>query len=210
KASNSTDFAISDNGGAQWFWAGNSNSATTGFVDVKMNTAVPLSGIALVAERVDGILVAEAGISAAPSISSGRTYVNLNAPMTTAISFANTNSQNALISFYFTDTGGNDFGYGTFTLTVGQQMSAFLNQPPFNAPSSMEGTFTFSSSNPVGAVSLQGLTNEAGNFLYTTLPMAPVSGPTPNPVIVPDFADGGGWKTQVILINPSDGLVSGM
>jgi hypothetical protein len=158
---------------------------------------------------VNGVLAAEAGVPASPPISSGRTYVNLNVPVTTGISFANSGGQDAVISFYFTNATGTDFGHGSFTLTASHQMAAFLNQPPFNGPSSMEGTFTFSSSVPVGAVALQGLTNQRGEFLYTTVPLAPVSGSTPDTVIIPDFANGGGWRTQVIMINPSDSRITG-
>jgi hypothetical protein len=140
---------------------------------------------------------------------SGRTYVNLKPPASTGISFANSGDQDAVISFYFTDAAGTDFGRGSFTLAAHSQISALLDKPPFNGPSSAEGTFTFSSSVPVGAVTVQGLINPRGEFLYTTFPFAPVNGSSSDPVIIPDFADGGGWTTQVILINPSDSPITG-
>ena len=50
----------------------------------------------------------------------------------------------------------------------------------------------------------------------TTLPVAPLVGP-PSPfsttpmgtVYFPHFADGGGWATQVILVNPTDRTIAG-
>src|SRR4029077_3085370 len=137
---------------------------------------------------------------------SGRTYVSQNGTVTTGISFANSGSQGAVISFYFTDANGIDFNRGSFGLAAGQQIAAFLNQPPFKGPSSLEGTFTFSSSVPVGVVAVHGLTNERGEFLFTTVPIAPLSTPSSTSVIVPDFADGAGWTTQLILVNPSDNV----
>jgi len=86
-----------------------------------------------------------------------------------------------------------------------------MTQGPFNAPNPMEGTFTFTSSpGPVGAIALRGLTNERGEFLMSTLPVSPLlSTPVSNPIVLPHFADGGGWTTQIILTNPYDTQVSG-
>jgi hypothetical protein len=206
-ASTTVNFTIPQNGGVYWLWTGNSSSSTTAYANLKMNTPASPSGIALISERVNGVLVADASAPASPSISSGRTYVNLNSPVSTGISFANPGAQDAVISFYFTNAVG-DFGSGVFTLPAGSQMAAFLNQPPFNAPS-MEGTFTFTSSVPVGAVAQQTMTNQRGELLYTTLPFGPVSGSASNPVTISNFANGGGWNTQVILTNPSDSLIAG-
>jgi hypothetical protein len=203
------DFTIPQNGGVKWLLAGNSGSAITGYGNAHMSTAASASGVVLVGERVNGVLVSEAALPASPSILSGRTYVNLNAPVTTGVALANPGSQDAVISFYFTDATGTDFGRGSFTLTANSLMQTYLNQPPFNGPPSLEGTFTFSSTVPLGAVALQGLTNQAGEFLYTTVPLAPITGSTSDPVLIPDFANGGGWTTQVILINPSDSPISG-
>src|SRR5262249_43042129 len=36
------------------------------------------------------------------------------------------------------------------------------------------------------------------------------SGPAGGSMIIPEFADGGGWSTQVILINPTDAPMNGV
>src|SRR5207249_4552949 len=134
--------------------------------------------------RVNGVLVAEAGVSASPLISSGRTYVNMTGAAATGVAFANPTSQNAVISYYFTTTDGIDFGSGAFTLAAGQQFATFFDQAPFNCPPNIEGTFTFSASSPIGVIALQSLTNQVGNFLYTSIPLAPVTGASPDPVLL--------------------------
>ena len=82
----------------------------------------------------------------------------------------------------------------------------------------MFGTFTFTSNQPVAVIALRGFVNERSEFLMTTLPVAPVlrfGAPGPfswNPtdtVYFPHFADGGGWTTQVVLVNPTYALISG-
>ena len=63
---------------------------------------------------------------------------------------------------------------------------------------------------PVPVVALRGLTNERGEFLITTLPVVDLSASVGNSTVaLPHFADGGGWTTQVILVNPKDASISG-
>ena len=71
------------------------------------------------------------------------------------------------------------------------------------------GTFTFESSVPIAVIALRGFTNEAGEFLMTTLPVAPLSPVSEETVYIPHFAAGGGWVTEVILVNPTDQAITG-
>ena len=71
------------------------------------------------------------------------------------------------------------------------------------------GTFTFTSNLPVAVIALRGFVNERSEFLMTTLPVAPLAVPTTGTVYFPHFADGGGWTTQVILVNPTHAPIRG-
>jgi hypothetical protein len=62
---------------------------------------------------------------------------------------------------------------------------------------------------PVGAVALRGYINERSEFLMTTLPIAPISSASIETIVLPHFADGGGWRTQVLLVNPTDENLTG-
>src|SRR6185503_7532530 len=99
---------------------------------------------------------------------------------------------------------GNDFGPGAFVLNAYSQKAAFLNQAPFNGGSSIRGTFAFDSTMPVGVAALRGFANERGEFLITTLPVVSGASGSASPIVLPHFADGGGWTTQVVLTNPHD------
>jgi hypothetical protein len=143
-------------------------------------------------------------------IQSGRIFVDSGGPVSTGVAFANPNTSTATISCYFTDAAGRDFGHGSFVMPAGQQTSHFLTEAPFNLPSTLQGTFTFASTQPVSAIALRGFVNERNEFLVTTLPVAPLGVPFGNAgLILPHFADGGGWATQVVLINPDDTTLSG-
>jgi hypothetical protein len=89
-------------------------------------------------------------------------------------------------------------------------LSSFVNEAPFNLAESLEGTLTFYSSLPVAVTGLIGLTNERGEFLMTALPItSPVNALTGNSTVLPHFADGAGWSTQVVLVNPTDKPLAG-
>jgi hypothetical protein len=73
----------------------------------------------------------------------------------------------------------------------------------------INGTFTFTSSVPVSVIAIRGYTNESNEFLMTTLPVVPLAAPASQTVIIPHFTDGGGWTTQIVLVNPTDQRING-
>src|SRR5439155_11586245 len=51
---------------------------------------------------------------------------------------------------------------------------------------------------------------ERNEPLFTTLPIVEISGTAATgPYTFPDFADGAGWTTQIVLINPADSQLTG-
>jgi hypothetical protein len=59
-------------------------------------------------------------------------------------------------------------------------------------------------------MALRGRTNERGEFLITTLPVADLDAPAETgTTLFPHFVDGGGWTTKIVLVNPSDSVLSG-
>src|SRR4029078_222717 len=106
--------------------------------------------------------------------------------------------QDVAVSFYFTDAQGQDFGAGSTSIPANQQIAAFLDEQPFRGAAqdaiTAAKTFTFHASQPLSVAALRGFTNERGEFLMTTLPVADLSSLTSEPVIIPHFAEGGGWS----------------
>ena len=167
------------------------------------------SGVAIFGYRESGVLVAEAGVPAGAPTRRGRIYAEVSGPANTGLAVANANDSAATVSFFFTDTNGTDFGNGTVTIPAHGQIARFLNETPFNGPQRTEGTFTFSSNIPVAAIAIRGFLNERSEFLATTLPVADPDALPSGSVYFPQFADGGGWTTQFVLVNPSDQAISG-
>jgi sugar lactone lactonase YvrE len=188
----------------------------TGYARIKAdaNSTAP-SGIAVYGFRSNGVLVSETGVPAVAPVRSGRLYAETTATVRTGLAIANPNSQGVSISYYFTDASGQNFGNGSFVLNANRQIAAFLDEQPFAGSTSSQRplaearTFTFLATQPVAAIALRGFVNERGDFLMTTLPIADPSRSTSNVAVVPHFAAGGGWATQIALVNPSDGSMAG-
>src|SRR3989449_923931 len=140
-----TTFTIAGSGGRSFFTGAgslltdNASAATStsdplqiGYAGVQMDSdPSDPSGFAILSGRVGGVLVGEASVPAASTMSSGRVYASINGPINTGIAFANPNDEEAVISFYFTDGSGNNFGQGSFSLGANLQISRFLSQAPF-------------------------------------------------------------------------------
>jgi hypothetical protein len=190
---------------------GSSSSAKAGFARILPDPGnTTPSGLAIFSLRENNALVSETGVPASPLISSCRIYAEESGPLKTGIAIANPGNQDATINFYFTKADGTNFGAGSTKVPKGGQIASFLDQAPFNSGPNLQGSFSFTSTTPVAVIALRGLTNERGEFLMTTLPVIDMStAPVNAPVLLPYYADGGGWKTSVILVNPTDNTLTG-
>jgi len=177
-------------------------------ITVEPGSGTP-SGFAVFALRQNGVLISEASVPAAPAIRSGRISATAAGVVDTGLAIANPNSVEATISFYFTDAAGQNYGTGSFTLAPKAQVARFLTQDPYKGPSTIEGTFTFVSSVPISAVALRSYINERSEFLMTTLPVVDLARQSNAPATVTHYAAGGGWTTELLLVNPSDQAISG-
>ena len=173
------------------------------------------STLAIFGLRQHGVLVSEGSVLNSGSFTGGRVFAEVNSTTNTGISLVSTRLQpqiqptQTVVSFYFTDVEGITVRTGTLTLEANQQFTAFLNEPPFNGGNSLVGTFTFESSQSINAVAFRGFVNERSEFLLTALPIVPLDATTSASLVVPHFADGGGWRTRVVLVNPTNSAVNG-
>ena len=204
-------FSVTDRGGLSLITDGSGNNITVGYARIQADSAgTTPSGVAIFGYRVHNILVTEAGVPTSGLIQNGRIYAEVGGPVNTGLAIANPNNQPATVSFFFTDNAGTNFGSGNVTIPANGQIAKFLDEAPYSGGSNIRGTFTFASNVPVPVVALRGLTNERGEFLITTLPVVDLSASVGNSTVaLPHFADGGGWTTQVILVNPKDASISG-
>ena len=203
-------FSLTDRGGTSTTSRGTAAAVTVGYGRIRPDGGMTTpSGLAIFGFTQDGVLISEAGVPAVATVQEGRIFAEVNGPVNTGLAIANPNDTAATITFFFTDTNGVDFGNDSFELGANQQTAGFLDQSPFNGGTSVLGTFTFTSSLPIAVVALRGFTNERSEFLMTTLPVAPLSSTSTDTIYFPHFADGSGWTTQVVLVNPTATTMTG-
>ena len=203
-------FSVPDRGGVSLTSQGTLPELRVGYGQVETDAGMtPAAGLAIFGSRLNGILASEAGVPASVPVLEGRIFAETDGPVRTGLALANPHDSVATGAFFFTDSDGIDFGHGTFTLGPREQIARFLDEGPFNGGSAIEGTFTFTADLPVAVIALRGFVNERSEFLMTTLPVASLAVPTTATVYFPHFAAGGGWTTQVILVNPTHAPISG-
>jgi hypothetical protein len=203
-------YSIGERGAESFQTAGGANAMAIGYGRVQPSASTTPSGVAIYGLTQNGVLVTEAGVPGVMAISSGRTYAEVNGVINTGIAFANTNAFAVTVSYFFTDQFGNNIRQAAFTLNASVQTAVFISDAPFNVANGFVGTFTFTASAPIGVIALRTLVNERSEFIATTQAVTPLPDTTSaGALVIAHFADGGGWKTQVILVNTTDVAVSG-
>jgi hypothetical protein len=203
-------FAIPDGAAGVSATAASAPNLTVGYGRIQANAGQsPPAGLAIFAYQQQGVLVSEAAVASCRSVLSARSWAEIGSNVRTGVALANPNNETAVVSFYVLDQNGANAGSGTFNIPAKQQFAAFLNEAPFNVGPSFFGSFTFTSSVALAATALRGFTNQRGDFLITTLPFFETdSAPTANTTIA-QVVDGGGWSTQIFLMNPANVSVNG-
>ncbi len=206
-----THYSISNLGGLSMISDGLGAAISSGFAVVQPSDGnTTPSGLAIFGYKPGNVLVSETGVPASPLLQSARIYAELAGPVNTGVAIANPNSQAASVTFHFTNSSGVDSGSGTITIPANGHIAKFLDDSAFGAVTNFQGALTLNSSLPIAVVALRGFTNERNEFLMSTLPVADLSAAVSNSTaILPHFTDGGGWKTQVILVNPTDSAMAG-
>ena len=208
---NTVSYSVAARGAYTSTSQGGGSGITVGYGRVgPAGGATTPSGMAIFGFRQNSTLVSEAAVPATPAITSGRIYAQVGLSVNTGIAIANPNSQPVTLTYYFTYNEGPVTSPSVVTLAANGQIASFLDQAPFNGGALINGTFTFTASAPVAVVALRGLSNERGEFLITTLPVVDLSVPAGSETaLLPHFADGGGWRTQVVLVNPTESAMAG-
>ena len=208
----STTFTITNRGGVLLTTDGQ-GALVQGYTRIRPSSGnTTPSGVAILGLRQNNVLVSEAGVPASSPIQNGRIYaeVSASAALNTGIAVANPNSSDATISFQITNTSGQVVQSGSFVLGANKQRAAFLDGSPFFGPKPVQGALSFSSNVPVSVIALRTFVNERNDFLMTTLPVVDTSVPAATGTqVIPHFADGAGFTTHILLVNPGDSALSG-
>jgi hypothetical protein len=133
----------------------------------------------------------------------------------TAIAISNTSQVAATVNLDVTNLNGvPSTTHASLTIPPGAQITRFLKQiPGFESlPSPTQGILRVTTADPSTSVVvavIRGRYNERGRFLFSGIPLMPDPPASPDAeLIVPQFADGAGFKTSFVFGNNSSATVN--
>jgi hypothetical protein len=181
--------------------------------------ALPSAAVVFSSYNGTGGLASQAGVLNSPVTTYSRMYVEKStSPLArdTGVAIVNPNSSAATVQLNLVSLDGLFTASNTITVPANNHMAAFIDQSALmgsavsSIPSNFQGVLTLSSNVPIAPVTLRSTTNQRGENLYSTLPVVDLNNPPTGPLYLPQIADGGGFTTQIILINtsPSSGSVT--
>ena len=197
-------------GGIAW----SSYAQTTlqaGYTLVRLDggTQMPVGTAVFSFTNPDGVLVTEAGVGAVEPIARGRIFVD-EVGTRTGVALVNPATTTALVNLVLRDLEGTTIDEAPLVLEPGKHTSKFVDELFDAQGDGFRGSFTFESAAGLGAIALRLSTNVWGEPLFTTLPVVDLDATQgSDPAVFPHLAVGGGYRTQVILINPSGETITG-
>jgi hypothetical protein len=219
-----TAFAIPDLGAAS-FTALRDGLVVSGYGRIQPDAGFTSpSGMVILASHSGGVLIGEAVVPDSSLITAGRIYAESTPDemVSTGLSIANPNVDDATINFEFRNEQGSVYRMGTFTLkgagatcaagSACNQLTRSLDQEPYLVSREVQGTLTFTSTAPISAFAMRWTRNgrQAGEYLMAPVPVVDLSaGPNRGTQVIPLFGTGDGRRTEVVLVNPTGSMLTG-
>jgi photosystem II stability/assembly factor-like uncharacterized protein len=228
---------IGSGGTAACKTTGGNGTMQTGYAVLAVNSGSTPYGTAVFSFKQDGVTVTEAGVPASPPTTQARLFIDYRAAVkaipgrneagvvdiNTGIAVVNLSSFTANVTYTLRNMNGDLITTGTGTITARKHFARFINQfsdiaAGFNLPAGFQNTIQFGSleivsDRPLSVLALRMTTNQRGEILFTTLPVADLTAPVLSGAVFnglfPQFADGGGYTTSLILLNTSNATETG-
>jgi len=200
-------FAFPTNGGTSTSTAGQTAQPVFGYASLDISAGLSPSGLAIIDLRSAGTLLNEVTVPAPPPMTNGQVFASTAVASATAITMVNRSDEDAAVTVYFTPNGGGAVLDRSFTLAGHAQLSGFIYAQPFNIPVDQIGTLVYTSTTPLSTIALRA--GSGGPPVNIYLPIQNLNRVSTNPSTIPQIADGGGWFSQISLVNPMDVPISG-
>ncbi len=196
--STETRLELTSNGSGRIETRGNSTSTQVGYASLESAT-----GIAVVRSTSGADIRSEAAIPAATLGTSFRVYAERTEKSSTGIALLNPGASALSITAQL--SSGRQT---TIPLAARSQKSQFIDELFTGLGSAFTGSLLLTSDASFGLVALRGTVNDRGEFIITTVPAT--SGPAgTGTTVFPQIADGSGYVTELLLLNPATSSVTG-
>jgi hypothetical protein len=199
---------------------GGSGAAEAGFASGNLLTGVAPYAAAVISYEQNGVVVSEVGVPVSRPTTAARVFIDYQQAVNTGFAAVNRSDLAATITLNLRDLNGAVISSGVGTLAKDAHMARFVDQlgsvfPGFSVPppspnSNLFGTLELSSDQPISIVALRLTVNQRNEVLLTTTPVADLTRLPAGELIFSQFAEGGGYTTDVFLINTSNESQSGI
>ena len=191
-------------GGARVSTAGVSTASSVGYAHIVALDGNLPNGFVIFEFYLGNSLGTEALFPIPSSMTSGRFAVDIKPGINTAIALTNPNGKSARVEFLFRDSNGVPLREGSVEVPAQSHLSRYLTEKPFYAGSSLvTGTFTFNSDVPISVLGLR-IDRKPSRLIFSRIAVNDASIVDRKRRLIPYFITGGGWTSQVVLMNPSD------
>ncbi len=176
--------------------------------------ALPEGAVIFSRYNAAGGLASQAGVLNSPVTRNARMYVEKsNSPLTrnTGVAMVNPNAAAATIQLNLINLDGTFTANNTITLGPNAHVKGFIDEAAImgaassTIPAEFEGVLTITSDEAIAPVTLRLTTNQRGEDLYSSLPVADLNNPPVGPLYLPQIANGqagpGFFTTQIIAVN---------
>jgi type 1 glutamine amidotransferase len=181
-----------------------------GYVVFTPNTGSALPGTSVTFGMVsNGEVKSQAGVIGLSLTTDASLFVELNSAINrnVGVAVANPAGNAASLTMMLRDSSGLASGNPVvLTLPAHQQLTKFVSEIFQGvSPEDFTGSLRIQSSSPVSILGLR-----FSGILFSTLPVVNLAGsPATTSAVFPQFALGGGWATQLALLNDTASAVSG-
>src|SRR5262245_27131793 len=206
----SSPFLIESQGGASFKTAGTRGDILFGYATAQpTNSATQLTGLAILDFQRVGSGGTEVALLAPSLLVQGRMFVEVSSAVRSVISIVNPNEEEASVQFYFTNNLGESSKFATVAIPAHGHFSRFVLDDPLLLDDPSIGTLNFTSTLPIAVSGFRTLVNESQEFLISPTPIADVDKVNDKPVVIPEWADGAGWNSEIVLMNPTENDLNG-
>ncbi len=219
---------IPDGGAGTASTFGSTGPTQAGYALAEVGSGSTPYGTAVFSLTQNNVVVSEVGVPASIPTTSARIFIDyrFGAPSTqgqfsagtldinTGLAVVNRGTVPANIIYTLRGTDGRTWTTGHGTLAAAAHFAKFISQlkdvaPDFSLPEDFAtstglGSLEITSDQPVSILALRLTINQRGETIFTSTPTADLTkSPSTAPIYFPQFADGGGYVSTILLMNTS-------
>ncbi len=222
------EIALPGGGAGSRSTAGIGSSTQVGYAAATVTSGNSPYGVAVFSFRQSGVVVSEAAVPASPPTTSARIFVDYRSraaampgrsdagsvEINTGLAIVNRGAAAANVTYTLRSKTGTPITTGHGKLAGGAHFARFVHQlkevvPDFDIPGDFSTTAQFgsldiASDQSLSVLALRLTINQRNETLLTSTPVADMTKPQDNqPLYFPQYVDGGGYVTTLILLNTS-------